>query len=123
MNTKNLNEALDAAEQNYQNVLTRLNEAKATIYALQDEVSKLSNDPNTKPATLSKTLMDMEARKLLLPAMQNEVENAHRHLMNCRAAISDFDNSQKAKAIRLEIAQRELAQMKRDYADREHQLK
>lgn len=122
MKTEELQNQFDTTEKEYQAACARRNEAREELDALRKEVERLRTDATTKPATLARLLADLSAREMLLPAIESDMFNAHRHMMSAKQTIIDYGNAQKVKRIQLEAMQRELQTMQRDFSDKQHQL-
>lgn len=117
-----LNDQHAAAQDKYHEAMARLSEARATIHAMQTERDTLRNDANTKPATLTKLLMDLQAREMLLPALDAEMLRAHQVMRGFVDAIAQLDNQRNARAAQLENMQRQHAALERELNDRQHQI-
>lgn len=123
MDTKYLNEQLTQAEITYNAALARFSSARADLHEMNKQVERMSADAGTKPAALAKVISECEAARLLLPAHEAAMNDAHRHMMRCRENMADAERQQKAKAIKLEAMRGQLASMQHDYAQRESALR
>lgn len=110
------------AETDYQEANTRFADARRAVYALEDEIAKMTGNPDTKPAELSKKVADLNARKMMLPAPEAAAMTAHQRMMHTRQSITDYNRMLEGKRQRAAALENEMRNMQRHITQLESTL-
>lgn len=110
----NITNVASQAETDYQEANTRLADARRAVRDLEDEVAGMTKNPTTNPDKLAKKVADLNARKLLLPALEEVTATAHRHMMTTREAIANYHRMLEAQRQRAVMLRGQIRQGEND---------